>query len=171
MPVGSGQSHPLDDFMYTRNGIVRHKGGFDFGEAAHPRILFIHHNFPKPDAMALFDQMSPTRPFSEALACDMPDGSKVPHRLWGPADLAIVKYGWDVEKAFWSAIRWTACVHRRDFKIWNEPSRFYGEAHIKEDLCSEVTAHWQDIFSQEPWSPRMPHFGARKEHKWGVHAL
>lgn len=167
VPVGTAHSHPLDDFMYASHGIIRHSGGFDFGESIHPRILFLHHNMPKPGAMYLVNSAVPSSPWAEALYCKQDNGNVVAHRMWGPEDLALIKYGWDPEKAFWRGLRWAACVHRRDFKIWNEVSIYLPKEKLEQDLCAILTNHWNNLFPKDTWTASVPKFGARPEILWG----
>lgn len=163
--IGSAQSHPLDDFTYTVNGITRHDEGLDLGESIHPRILFIHANMPKPDPYAMLDWNLPELEWEDMLRCNKGKG-KV-HRMWGPKELTVVKYGWDAEKALWAGMRWSACVHETGFKIWTTASIFRPEELIRHDLCPKMTALWEELFPGEPWSPHVPEFGARSERPWG----
>lgn len=124
-PLGSAQSHPLDDYTYTKYGIIRHGKGFDLSESIHPRILFIHANLPKPDPYMILEWSLPEMNWADLLRCD--GGKGAYHRMWGPQDLAIVKYGWDPEKALWAGMRWEACVHETGYKFWTTGSVFRPE--------------------------------------------
>ena len=167
--VGSAQSHPLDDWTYTKHNIVRHDGGFDLGESIHPRILFVHMNMPKPDPYMVLEWDIPEMNWEDLLYCDKGKG-KV-HRMWGPKDLAIVKYGWDAEQAMWDGMRWEACVHETGYKFWITGSIFRPEEQIRHDLCSAMTKLWEEMFPGEKWSSKIPQPGHRHERPWGGWSL
>lgn len=163
--IGSAQSHPHDDYLYTVNNITRAGPGFDLGESIHPRILFIHANMPKPDPYMILEWDIPELNWEDMLRCEKGKG-KV-HRMWGPEELAVVKYGWDPERALWDGMRWEACVHETGYKFWITGSIFRPEEQIRHDLCDAMTDLWNKMFPGETWSSAVPQPGHREERPWG----
>lgn len=174
--IGSGQSHPLDDYMITSKGIMTHEEGLDLTQAIHPRILFIHGNLPKYDPYILLDWSLPELEWTDMLRCPPqtslsastnPQGHA--HRFWGPRDLSIAKYGWDAEAALWDALKWEACVHERSYSIWTVGSIFRPTEKLRTDLCSEIGKLYNELFpgrAAKGGGTRLPRPG-RPERPWG----
>lgn len=106
--VAMTQAHSLDDYEITTRD---RSGGADIKaferEKNSVRKAFIHHNYPKLDAAALFIPGGPTR---------YPNGTR--HRMWGHADTVNAELGLlrgdegdgnvDMETRVWDAVKWTA---------------------------------------------------------------
>lgn len=162
--IGSGQSHPRDDYMITSRGIMTHEEGLDLTQAIHPRILFIHGNLPKYDPYILLDWRIPELEWTDMLRCD--SGSGKAHRFWGPKELQIAKYGWDAEAALWDALRWEACTHEKDYSIWTIGSIFRPTETLRTDLCSGITELYDELFPLKTYKAQLPKPG-RPERPWG----
>jgi len=166
--IGSGQSHPHDDYMITSRGIMTHEEGLDLTQAIHPRILFIHGNLPKYDPYILLDWRLPELDWNDMLRCD--NGFGKAHRFWGPKQLQIAKYGWDAEAALWDALRWEACSHEKDYSIWTVGSIFRPTETLRTDLCSGITELYTELFPLKTYRAQLPKPG-RPERPWGGHRV
>jgi len=166
--IGSGQSHPNDDFLITSRGIMTHEEGLDLTQSIHPRVLFIHGNLPKYDPYILLDWRLPDLDWNDMLRCD--DGDGRAHRFWGPKELAVAKYGWDPEAALWDALRWEACTHEQDYSIWVIGSIFRPTETLRHDLCPEITKLYKELFPMKEYTGQLPKPG-RPERPWGGFGL
>ena len=169
VPVGSIQHHPRDDLAITAAGINRADPAADFiPQAPAPRPLFMHANLPKLDPSLLLDwgaaQDDSFWPDMRRCAAGRGDA----HRMWGPRRFALARFGWDVEKAVWDALRWTACEHAADYNVlrngsFGRPPRRGGALQ----MCRDMARFYDELLPDEVYSPKLPRIGARKELPWG----
>ena len=83
--------------------------------------------------------------------------------MWGPKEFAVRKYGWDVEKATWDAMRWTACEHEHDLRMWVN-----GTWHSDPvtNVCRDMVAFYAELFPDETYQPSIAKT-PRAEREWG----
>ncbi|KAJ5109842.1 hypothetical protein N7532_002487 [Penicillium argentinense] len=119
------QFNPIQDFALTSQGKWRIRGD----KASAPDVFFIHANFPKFNPATIFDvhEVNPTF---------LDDGSYT--RAWTLPNHVVEKFSakFDVEKAFWKEIMWTACDLESKFVSWD------GEVGI----CKGVKEYWRNVF-------------------------
>lgn len=165
-PMGTIQSHPLDDFHIIRTGVNRaSRNDLFLADAPPPRPLFIHANLPKLDAVWVLN-WGKTRANdlgSDLRRCPNDDGGKA-HRMWGPKEFTTVRYGWDVEKNVWDSLRWAACTHEHDLFIWVHGALMWGP---QTNICETFTSLYEELFPDEIYNGRVPKLGAVKERPWG----
>ncbi|KAJ5180266.1 hypothetical protein N7492_003476 [Penicillium capsulatum] len=120
------QFNPMQDYLLTGRGKTR----FRDEHAAAPDVSFIHANFPKFNPATVFDQSHEVKPTF------LDDGSYT--RAWTIPEDVVQKFSAkvDVEKAFWSEIRWTACELETKFASW--------EKHT--GICAGVQKYWNHMF-------------------------
>ena len=100
------------------------------------------------------------------LRCD--NGTGPAHRLYGPPELTIPKYGWDMEKGIWNAMLWMSCKHERDFSYWITPN--WWKKVPRTNLCESMTVYWEEHFPDEEWDQEPPtHANDGVIHPWGEH--
>lgn len=150
-PIGSAHAHPVDDYKLLNGSTA------DDGTTLHPRILFVHCNLPKLDPYLLLDWPRITPGWTHALRCD--NGTGPVHRLYGPPELTIQKFGYDFEKSIWNAFVWMACKHEKAFVVWTAESWF--RPNPRHDICEAVQALWDEHFPGERWSREPPAFSIR----------
>lgn len=157
--VASLQHHPLDDWFITQLGINRASKEETLADAPPPRPMFLHGNLPKYDAPTLLNWRIESVDWTDMLRCK--DG--VVHRLWGPKELTVRKYGWDVEKAVWDSMRWTACEHEMDLRMWVN-----GTWHSDPvtNVCNDMLKFYAELFPNETYDPTLPRT-PRPEREWG----
>lgn len=96
--------------------------------------LFIHANFPKFDPRTIFEEnvngaQTPTR-----------DSNGTYVRCWGmTAEVAVEKFGYDIEEQFWDIIRKVAC---RDLV----GAGSFNDIEAERDVCKKVEKYYVDIF-------------------------
>lgn len=165
--IGSAHSHPSDDFKIFSAGMMRdHDEWVNLGSSTHPRILFIHANLPKLDPNLLLDWHSLTPGWNNALRCD--DGKGAAHRLYGPPELTISRYGWDIEMAIWNAFVWMSCEHEKAFSVWTTVS--YWRPEPRTDLCKQVQSLWNEHFPVKTWDREPPDpANSKLNQAWGEH--
>lgn len=169
IPVGSIQHHPRDDLAITAAGINRNDPTHDFiPQAPAPRPLFVHANLPKLDPAILLDWGAT---FDETLWPDLrrcEAGRGDAHRMWGPKEFTMARFGWDVEKAVWDALRWTSCEHQGEYSVltngsFYRPPRRGGAVQ----MCRDMARFYDELLPNEVYNPKLPRIGARKELPWG----
>lgn len=152
-PIGTAQSHPNDDHKIASTGAIRDSDDLlTLGSSAHPRILFIHGNLPKLDPYLLLDWGRISADWPDVLRCDQGEGPV--HRLYGPPELTVPKYGWDMEKGIWNAFLWMTCEHETGFRVWVEGSIWRPDP--RHDLCDTFKVLWGEHFPGEEWSRTAP---------------
>jgi len=149
--IASGQAHPHDDLLLTSNEIWRNQRDPFLTDTIPPRILFVHANLPKPDAAMILDWRPERLNWFDMLRCD--DGKGKAHRMWGPKEITVIKYGWDVEKAIWDSMRWTACTHGHGITYWVN-----GTWHSKPrpNACRDILAFYDELLPDETYDPTIP---------------
>lgn len=167
VPIATAQSHPHDDFVIVNASLVRdRKTMLSLGTSTHPRILFVHANFPKLDPYLLLDWSTITQQMQDVLRCDK--GTGAPHRLYGPPELTIPNFGWDVERAIWEAFVWMACEHEKAYSVWTTWS--FWRTNPRNDLCKAVEELWDERFPGQSWSRTVPEPEKQSiDHLWGQH--
>ncbi|PGH34037.1 alpha 1,2-mannosyltransferase [[Emmonsia] crescens] len=96
-----------------------------------PRVSFIHAHFPKFNPATVFDLSHETKPTYR------PDGSD--GRAWLVARDTLVRFGYDVERAYWEEILWVACELEGKFRSWKG----------REGICERVRRYWGNVFGGE----------------------
>lgn len=147
--VASLQHHPYEDWFNVQQGVYRGYKTF-LSDAPEPRVMFVHGNLPKYDASYVFDWHAPQLDWTDMLRCDNNTGQ--PHRFWGPKEFTLRKFGWDVEKSVWDAMRWTACEHEQDYMMW-----WNGTDHSapQVDLCKRVMAWYEELLPNETYTKEL----------------
>ncbi|ORY84260.1 mannosyltransferase putative-domain-containing protein [Protomyces lactucae-debilis] len=171
MPIGSGQHHPEDDYAITRAGM--HDQRSMLSDFPSPRVLFIHGNLPKLEAAMVLD-FAPDG-WLNLLRCNAGKGEA--HRLFGPAEMARRVFGWDIERAIWDQMLWTACHHEsriirwRDGVVWNtyheDGSVTVNEGIPRPNVCVDFTKAYKDLYGEtaEP-DFSLPAHGTLKDRPW-----
>jgi alpha 1,2-mannosyltransferase len=116
------QYDPIQDHNLTQQGLWRVK---DPSVAEIPRPFFVHANFPKFNPATIF------KPGGPAV-----DENGTHHKAWTMGEETMEKFGFDVEKDFWSEIKWVACELEDKFETWK------GE----KDICKITTMHWEVLY-------------------------
>ncbi|KAL1959346.1 hypothetical protein VTO42DRAFT_2149 [Malbranchea cinnamomea] len=124
--VGSAmvQYDPTEDYELTQNGLWRVK---DPAVAPPPRPFFVHANVPKFNPATIFDAhiIDPVRDES---------GNYV--RPWTIPDDVVEQLGEDVERQFWSEIKWVACNLESKFASWKG----------RTGICEHVKSYMKVVF-------------------------
>lgn len=120
------QYDPIEDYDLTRRGLWRVA---DDSVAPSPRPFFIHANVPKFNPATIFDDhdIDPVR-----------DSKGRWIRPWTIPEDTIQAFEEDVEKQFWSEIKWVACELEDKFESWKD----------KKEICARVTRYWDAIFGK-----------------------
>ncbi|EPS28658.1 putative alpha-mannosyltransferase [Penicillium oxalicum 114-2] len=120
-----GQFNPIDDYQLVQRGISRLHGD----AATPPDLFFIHANFPKFNPATVFDPHEVNPAFTD-------EGEYT--RAWTLPEDVVGRYSAqeDVERAFWSQVRWTACELEDKFVSW--------QGHV--GICDRVMKYWQSVF-------------------------
>ncbi|KAI9653578.1 MAG: hypothetical protein M1831_005960 [Alyxoria varia] len=158
--IASAQHHPRDDWLLTSNQIMRASKGWLKYVA--PRVLFIHGNLPKYEAPSVMNWNVPPN-WTDQLRCRNDSGVAQAHRMWGPKELTVAKFGWDVEKAIWDSMRWLACNHADSFSMWREGT---WHSSPEPDPCGPIAKFYKELLPNEKYDPSIPK-GDRKERGWG----
>lgn len=119
------QFDPIQDHNLTRQGLWRVK---DHTVAASPRPFFIHANFPKFNPATIFHLGGPAR-----------DENGTDRKSWTVGDKTMEAFGFDVEKDFWTEIKWVACTLEKEFATWKD----------EKDICRNTTAHWDSLYGDK----------------------
>ena len=93
-----------------------------------PRPFFVHANFPKFDPANIFVPDGPAR-----------DANGTDRKAWTLGEKTMEAFGFDVEKDFWSEIKWVACTLEKEFDTWKG----------KKDICKNTTEHWDHLYHDE----------------------
>jgi alpha 1,2-mannosyltransferase len=171
MPVASGQHHPTDDYLITLAGL--HDERSMLGDAPPPRVLFIHANLPKLDPALVMD-FAPDG-WLNILRCN--SGKGEPHRLFGPESMATRVFGWDVERAVWDQMHWTACTQEERIARWRDGVQWntYHEngTHTvnpgvpRPNVCRDFSQAYKDLYGEEAIPDySLPVPGTVKERPW-----
>lgn len=118
------QYDPVDDYELTQQGLWRVK---DPSVAKSPRPFFIHANVPKFNPATIFDD-HPIDPVRDE------EGNFV--RPWTIPEDSIEEFGEDIEKQFWTEIKWVACELEDKFASWKD----------KKGICDGIKKYWEIIF-------------------------
>lgn len=182
-PIASAQSHPFDDWLIaSQNVSTLHPNHQMLQNAPMPRILFVHGNLPKNDAVSLMDWHIP-KDWDDQLFCDHGTGSA--HRQWGPKEFTLYHYGYDAEKSMWDQMRWLACEHESGVKRWKEgksvdcndkaietnwcPKDKKGQQYQvqkpRPNVCKDFTKLYGQILPGEVYDPSLPD-GGKPELPW-----
>ena len=124
-----------EDYNLTKQGLWRVK---DPSVAKSPRAFFIHANFPKFNPSTIFHDGGPTK-----------DANGNNRRAWTVPSETIEALGMDLEMHFWEEIKWTGCELEHAFRSWQG----------REDICSQVTKYWNDVFGT-PGRRSLAHYEA-----------
>ncbi|KAF7717629.1 Alpha-1,2-mannosyltransferase [Penicillium ucsense] len=121
------QFNPVEDYQLHENGQSRLRGD----EATQPGVFFIHANFPKFNPATIFDKHEVNPAFTD-------EGDYT--RAWTIPEDVVGRYSEneDVEKAFWSEVKWTACELEDKFVTWRDRPRG--------SVCDGVVKYWQHVF-------------------------
>lgn len=173
-PIASAQSHPFDDWLIAiQNVSTLHPNHSMLQDAPMPRVLFVHGNLPKNDAVSLMDWTIP-KDWDDQLFCD--HGTGAAHRQWGPKEFTLYHYGYDAEKAMWDQMRWLACEHEAGVKRWKEgksvdctekaiagnwcPKEKKGQRHMyqkpRPNVCKDFTKLYGQILPGEVYDSSLP---------------
>lgn len=115
------QFDPIQDHNLTQQGLWRVK---DSSVAESPRPFFVHANFPKFNPATIFTPGGPAR---------YKNGTD--HKSWIVAEETMKAFGFDIEKDFWTEIKWVACELEHAFQTWKE-----------KDICKNTTVHWEALY-------------------------
>ena len=148
-PLASAQHHPGEDWFNIQHGIRRGDKSL-LRDAPEPRVIFVHGNLPKYDASYILDWHAPKLEWTDMLRCDNNSGE--PHRLWGPKEFTVRKFGWDAEKSVWDSMRWTACEHEFDYVMW-----WNGTWHSKPqvNLCKRIVDWYNELLPTETYTTEL----------------
>lgn len=160
--VASGQLHPYDDFRITSHDIWRNHPDQDYiSDVPTLRLLFIHGNMPKYEAPNVLGWKFDDFEWFDMLRCNAGKGKS--HRMWGPKELAVKKFGWDAEKAVWDSMRWTACEHEHGVRKWVNGTFF---SKPTANVCRDITLWYDELLPDERYDPTLT--VNRKEVPWGI---
>lgn len=157
--VASAQHHPHDDWLIHQYGVRRGSKEMYLSDCPHPRVLFVHGNLPKYDAPAVLHWKIEEMNWLDMQRCK--DGEA--HRMWGPKDFVIARFGWDVEKALWDNMRWLACEHEYDIGMWVNGT-WHSDA-IR-NACQDTVDFYEELLKGETYEPDLP-AEPRPERPWG----
>ena len=116
------QFDPIQDYSLTQQGLQRAK---DVPDAERPRPFFVHANFPKFNPATIFHLDGPAR---------WANGTE--RTAWTLGEKMAEAFGFDVEKAFWTEIKWVACTLEKKFETWKDET----------DICKNTTLHWDHLY-------------------------
>ena len=119
------QFDPIEDYNLTSQGLWRVK---DHSVAPSPRPFFVHANFPKFNPLTIFKLGGPAR-----------DENGTERKAWMVAEDTMQSFGFDIEKDFWSEIKWVACTLEKEFQTWKD----------EKDICKNTTAHWDVLYGDK----------------------
>jgi len=122
--TGMLQAHPGLDF--TRFGRGDHAQNED--DPAIPGA-FLHSEQHKPNA-GRYSRLWQT---------------SVRQRMWQPLDEMVARFGYDIERAVWEEIVWTACgpeLHGHVFRDWVDNAEFVDEG----DVCAQARGVFEVMF-------------------------
>ena len=150
--VATGQHDPYEDYLLVSNDYNRaSKVGWLKGTA--PHILFIHGNLPKYDAPSVMGWSLPN--WNDQLRCPDKRGNSrgKAHRMWGPKELTVRKFGWDVEKSVWDSMRWVGCTYPNAYTMWVN-----GTWHSKpvDDTCGPIVDFYAEVLPESLYDPSLP---------------
>lgn len=180
--IASGQSHPYDDYIITSTNASHARPGL-LHDLPKPRVLFVHGNLPKMDAVSILDWMIPDN-WDDQLRCD--HGKGPVHRQWGSKQFTQFTYGYDAEKSMWDQMRWLACTHEAGVRRWREgttifcdqkaadggwcPKSNIGKNYMFEtprpNVCHDITKLYEELLPDETYDPTLPKNGT-PERPWG----
>ena len=116
------QFDPMQDHRLTQQGLGQVQ---DASEAESPRPFFVHANFPKFNPATIFYPDGPARYLNGT-----------DRTAWTLEKEMTEAFGFDVEKDFWTEIKWVACTLEKEFETWKD----------KTDICKNTTAHWDHVY-------------------------
>lgn len=116
------QFDPIQDYNLTQQGLRRVQ---DASTAERPRPFFVHANFPKFNPATIFNLDGPAR-----------DINGTERIAWTLGEKMTEAFGFDVEKDFWTEIKWVACTLEKEFDTWKDQT----------DICKNTTAHWDHLY-------------------------
>ena len=119
------QFDPIQDHNMTQHGLWRVK---DHKVAESPRPFFVHANFPKFNPATIFKPGGPAR-----------DEDGTDRKAWTVGEKTMKDFGYDIEKDFWTEIKWVACTLEKEFETWKD----------EKDICKTTTAHWDHLYGEK----------------------
>lgn len=111
------QYDPIQDYERTQ---VQ-----DGSLAKSPRPFFVHANFPKFNPATIFKPDGPAR---------FANGTD--RLAWTAGEQTMGAFGFDIEKDYWTEIKWVACTLEKKFATWKD----------KTDICKNTTVHWDKLY-------------------------
>ncbi|KAI9860118.1 MAG: hypothetical protein M1824_003356 [Vezdaea acicularis] len=119
------QYHPFDDYNLTKHNLSRL---VDESVAPTPRRAFVHANFPK---------VNPSTILTDKAVTKYSNGTR--HRMWGPREDTIEKFGKDLEKDVWEQVMYVGCDLEHEFASWR----------LKKGICDEIKVFWKEVLEKE----------------------
>ncbi|BFZ57003.1 mannosyltransferase [Savitreella phatthalungensis] len=153
--IGSGQHHPGDDLKLRQYGIKSNSRDL-LNDRVLPRIQFIHGNLPKYDPARYLDWYDPSPDgWNDQLRCGK--GKGLAHRLYGPKWLTMLKFGWDIDKAIFDQMLWSACATEEYQVTWWEPC-WWNTYKPRLNVCKRFTEFHEELFLKQenlPYDPSL----------------
>lgn len=129
------QYDPIEDYALTSNGKWRVK---DDTVAPQPKPIFIHANVPKFNPGTILDEGHPIDPVR--------DGRGKWTRPWTIPENTVKSIGgFELEKQFWTEIKYVGCEYEDAFETWKE----------KDDICEKLTKYYETVFEKKDTPKRL----------------
>lgn len=115
------QSNPTEDYALTKRGEWRIKGS----TVSAPKPFIVHANFPKFNPATIFHENGPAMKANLEYT-----------RAWTAPEEVVESFETDLERHFWTEIRWTACALEGKIISWSEIT----------GICFQANDYWKNVF-------------------------